>query len=150
MLCAELENVWWELFNFYSSREAPGISFFRIPTKDDEYSINWRDNIAVVITRDSVIVKRHIKTEQFKLHYHQEKMICHLSKLFLLNCIFHYISNCSKESEFYLTSFFNMNGWRVKFRNFLGDFPVYYAALFINRTINNNYNLPIKRHPPSG
>ena len=62
-----------------------------------------------------------------------------ISKLFLLNCIFHYISNWSKVLEFYLTSFFNMKSWRVKFRNFLGDFPVHYAALFINRTINNNY-----------
>ena len=62
-----------------------------------------------------------------------------ISKLFPLNCIFHYISNWSKVLEFYLTSFFNMKSWRVKFRNFLGDFPVHYAALFINRTINNNY-----------
>ena len=61
-------------------------------------------------------------------------------KLFLLNCIFHYISNWSQVLEFYLTSFFNMKSWRVKFRNFLGDFPVHYAALFINRTINNNYD----------
>ena len=62
-----------------------------------------------------------------------------ISKLFLLNCSFHYISNWSKVLEFYLTSFFNMNSWRVKFRNFLGDLPVHYAGLFINRTINNNY-----------
>ena len=62
-----------------------------------------------------------------------------ISKLFLLNCISHYISNWSKVLEFYLTSFFNMKSWRVKFRNFLGDFPVHYAALFINKTINNNY-----------
>ena len=32
-----------------------------------------------------------------------------------------------------------MKTWRVKFINFLGDFPVHYAALFINRTINNNH-----------
>ena len=32
-----------------------------------------------------------------------------------------------------------MKSWRVKFRNFLGDFPVHYEALFINRTVNNNY-----------
>ena len=65
-----------------------------------------------------------------------------ISKLFLLNCMFHYISNwyCSKVLEFYLTSFFNTKSWRVKLRNFLGDFPVHYAALFINRTINNNYD----------
>ena len=27
----------------------------------------------------------------------------------------------------------------VKFRNFVGDLPVHYAALFIKRTVNNNY-----------
>ena len=43
------------IFNWHSSRAAPGISFFRVPTKDDEYSINWRKNIVVVITRDTVM-----------------------------------------------------------------------------------------------
>ena len=42
-------------FNWHSSREAPGISFFRLPTKDDEYSLNWRNNIVAVITRDTVM-----------------------------------------------------------------------------------------------
>ena len=32
---------------------AVGISFFRIPTKDDD-STNWRNNIVVVITCDRV------------------------------------------------------------------------------------------------
>ena len=41
-------------FNWYSSRAAPGISFFRVPTKDDEYRINWRNNIAAVITCDTI------------------------------------------------------------------------------------------------
>ena len=40
--------------NCLSSRAAPGISFFRVPTKDDEYSINWRNNIVAVITRDTI------------------------------------------------------------------------------------------------
>ena len=62
-----------------------------------------------------------------------------ISKLFPLNCIFLYISNLSKVLEFYLMSFFNMKSWRVKFRNFLGNFPVHYAALFTNMTFNNNY-----------
>ena len=62
-----------------------------------------------------------------------------ISELFLLNRIFHYISNWSKVLELYLTSAFNMKNWRVKFRNFLGNFPDHYAALFVNRTINNNY-----------
>ena len=62
-----------------------------------------------------------------------------ISKLFLLNWIFHYISNWSKVLEFYLTFFFNIKSWRVKVRNFLDNFLVHYAALCINRTINNNY-----------
>ena len=43
------------IFNWHSSRAAPGISFFRVPTKDDEYSTNWRNNIVAVITRDAVM-----------------------------------------------------------------------------------------------
>ena len=41
MLCADLrmsgENCL--SFKWHSSRAAPGISFFRVPTKDDEYSM---------------------------------------------------------------------------------------------------------------
>ena len=62
-----------------------------------------------------------------------------ISKLFPLNSIFLYISNWSKALEFYLMSFFNIKSWSAKFINFLDDFPVHYAALFINRNINNNY-----------
>ena len=43
------------IFNWHSSRAATGISFFRVQTKDDEYSINWRKNIVAVITRDTVM-----------------------------------------------------------------------------------------------
>ena len=43
------------IFNWHSSRAAPGISIFRVPTKDDEYNINWRNNIVEVITRDTVM-----------------------------------------------------------------------------------------------
>ena len=70
-------------FNWHSSRAAPGISFFRVPTKDDEYSINWRNNIAAVITRDTIRCWRQfkkkdkLKTVQFELHYPQKNMICH-------------------------------------------------------------------------
>ena len=42
-------------FNWHSSRAAPGVSFFRVPTKDDKYSINWRNNIVAVIARDTVM-----------------------------------------------------------------------------------------------
>ena len=40
------------IFNWHSSRAAPWISIFRAPTKDDEYSTNWRNNTVAVITRD--------------------------------------------------------------------------------------------------
>ena len=40
------------IFNGHSSRAAPEILFSRVPTKDDEYNINWRNNIVAVITRD--------------------------------------------------------------------------------------------------
>ena len=57
VLCANLrmpgENCL--IFNWYSSRAASGISFFRVPTKDDKYSINWRNNIVAVIARDTVM-----------------------------------------------------------------------------------------------
>ena len=43
------------IFNCHSSRAAPGISFFRVPAKDDEYSINWRKSIVAVITPDKVM-----------------------------------------------------------------------------------------------
>ena len=66
---------------FYSNcRTLPWISFFRVPTEDDEYSINWRNNIVVVSTRDTkmkAIQKDKLKTEHFELNYPQEKMISH-------------------------------------------------------------------------
>ena len=42
-------------FNWHSSRAAPGISFFGVPAKDNEYCTNWRNNIVAVITRDTVM-----------------------------------------------------------------------------------------------
>ena len=41
MLCADLRMSGEKClnFNWHSSRAAPGISFFRVPTKDDRYSI---------------------------------------------------------------------------------------------------------------
>ena len=57
VLCADLrmpgENCL--IFNWYSSRAAPRISFFGVPTKDDEYCTTWRNNILAVITRDTVM-----------------------------------------------------------------------------------------------
>ena len=42
-------------FNWHGSRAAPGISFFRLPAKDDKYSINWKSKIVAVITRYTVM-----------------------------------------------------------------------------------------------
>ena len=58
------------IFNWYSSRTASGISFFRVPTKDDQYSINWRNNIVPLITCDTRCgdegnLKRQIKNPTF-------------------------------------------------------------------------------------
>ena len=64
------------IFNWHSSRAALGISFFGVPTKDDEYCTNWRKNIVAVITRDTVmraISKDKLKTNHFELHYPQKK-----------------------------------------------------------------------------
>ena len=43
------------IFKWHSSRTAPGITFLGVPTKDDEYYTNWRNNIVSVITRDAMI-----------------------------------------------------------------------------------------------
>ena len=43
------------IFNWHSSRAAPGISFFVVPTNDVEYCTNWINNTVAVITRDTVM-----------------------------------------------------------------------------------------------
>ena len=68
------------IFNWHSSRAAHGISFFRVATKDDEGSTNWRNNIVVVITLDMVmkaISKEKLEIKYLELYYRQEKIICH-------------------------------------------------------------------------
>ena len=68
------------IFNWHSSRAAPGISFLGVPTKDTEYGTNWRNNMVAVINRDTVrnaILKDKLKPKHFELHYPQENMICH-------------------------------------------------------------------------
>ena len=95
--------------------------------------------LLVIPYGDKGNLKRQIKNRTFWVENILIKTWSVIRKLFLLNCIFHYISNSSEVFQFYLTSFFNMKSWRVKFINFLGDFLVHYAALLIKRTINNNY-----------
>ena len=58
------------VFNWHSSRAAPEISFFKVPTKDDEYyyRTTWRNNIVAVIIRDTGDqgnLKRQIKNQTF-------------------------------------------------------------------------------------
>ena len=55
------------IFNWHSSRAA---SLFRATTKNDEYNINWRNNIVAVITCDTRQgdegnLKRQIKNPTF-------------------------------------------------------------------------------------
>ena len=42
------------IFKWYGSRTASWVSLFRVPTKDEEYSINWKNNVVAVITHDTV------------------------------------------------------------------------------------------------
>ena len=65
-------------FNWHSSRAAPGISFFRVPTKDDEYSIKTGETtllqlLLVIPYSDEDNLKRQIKIEHSELHYPQKK-----------------------------------------------------------------------------
>ena len=127
------------IFNWHCSRAVPGISFSRMPTKDDEYSISCRNNFAAVIgSWSGRQFKKQIKNRTFWVALSSRKKWSVASKLFPPNYTFIYISNWANVLEFYLMSFFNMKSWSVKFGNFLDDFRVHYAALFINRTIITN------------
>ena len=59
-------------FNWHSSKAAPGISFFRVPTKDDEYSIKTGETtllqlLLVIPYGDEGNLKRQIKNRTFAL-----------------------------------------------------------------------------------
>ena len=45
------------IFGYPVSRNHVGLSMFRIPIKDDEYNINWRQKLLNIVTRDRVIDK---------------------------------------------------------------------------------------------
>ena len=69
------------IFNWHSSRAAPGISFLVCQQRiTNIVQTGRRKNIVAVITRDTVmkaIQKGKLKTKHFELHYPQENMICH-------------------------------------------------------------------------
>ena len=61
-------------FNWHSSRAAPGISFFRVPTKDDEYSIKTGETtllqlLLVIPYGDEGNLTDKLKTKHFELSY---------------------------------------------------------------------------------
>ena len=66
------------------------ISIFRVPTKDDEWSKEWRRKIVAVITRDRVVdsnLKRQIDNKALYVcekHYPQDKLL-HRKLHFLLH-----------------------------------------------------------------
>ena len=64
-----------------TSRKSKGISIFRVPTGDDEYSKNWREKIVNIITKDRVIDKNlrsQIEKKNLytcELHYLEDQLI---------------------------------------------------------------------------
>ena len=69
----------YSIFGCSTSRKSKGISIFRVPTGDDEYSSQWREKIVNIITRDRVIddsLKKRIENRTqhtCELHYPEEK-----------------------------------------------------------------------------
>ena len=56
------------IFNWYGSWAAPQVSFFRVQTKDDEYSKTWKNNIVAIITRDKLGIMTNLgKTRLVKV-----------------------------------------------------------------------------------
>ena len=64
-----------------SQTRNPGVSMFRIPTKDDDYSADWRKKILDVVTKYRVIdsnFKRQIDKRTLHIceeHYVKDKLI---------------------------------------------------------------------------
>ena len=98
-------------------------------TMMDERLIQYEsptNNIPAAITHhtpsgDEGNLKWQIKNQTFWVALSPKKTWSVISKLFPLNCIFHYIGSWSKVLELYLKSFFNMKSWTVKIIDFLGD-----------------------------
>ena len=76
------------IFNNYSLRAAPGILFFRIPTKNDDKTNLEEQHCYSYYSYVDGDLKRQI-----------ENRTLHTSRLFLLTKIFQYTSNWSKASS---------------------------------------------------
>ena len=107
----------YSIFNCYSSRATPGISFFRITTKNDDKIKPEEQHCYSYYSCIDGDVKRQIKNQTL-----------HTSRLFLLTKIFQYTNNWPKASwvfELLPTLLFNTHWVGNKF---------YYAGLYIKRT----------------
>ena len=68
------------LYGCTKSRTTEGLAFFRIPTKDDKYSTEWRDKLIDIITRDREVdanLRRQIKNRTLhicELHYTESQL----------------------------------------------------------------------------
>ena len=43
--------------------EIKGLEVFRIPSKNDEYVKKWHNDLVQIITRDRMVVDRHLKEQ---------------------------------------------------------------------------------------
>ena len=77
-----------------SRNKTKGLGIFRIPTKDDEYSKNWRNTFVQIITKDRLVddelrqqlVKRSLYI--CEIYYREDKI--NRCKFFLFNSDNHY------------------------------------------------------------
>ena len=64
-----------------TSRRSKGVAIFRIPTKDDDYSVNWRNKLVRIITEIREMnesLQRQIDRRTLhicELHYSLEKKL---------------------------------------------------------------------------
>ena len=78
----------YSIFNCYTSRAAPGISFFRIPTKNDDKIKLEEQHCCSYYSCIDGNLKRQIKNQTL-----------HTSRLFLLTKIFQHTNNWPKASS---------------------------------------------------
>ena len=72
------------IFGCSTSRKTTGISIHRIPTGDDEYSKNWREQLVNIITKDRVI---------------DQSLKSQIDRKLLYVCELHFPENCSIRHE---------------------------------------------------